>query len=99
MHDPSEDCYKAAIALLLYLGNTKDLVGLYYDGDTSAPKGFGTGGQFNGDQLRKIRKNIEDNAGFVAYSDASWRSKFTLPTGMWCTSMGVSSRFPRSFSR
>ena len=76
MHDPSEDCYKAAIALLLYLGNTKDLVGLYYDGDTSAPKGFGTGGQFNGDQLRKIRKNIEDNAGFVAYSDASWRSKF-----------------------
>ena len=31
MHDPSRDCYDAAIALLLYLGHTKDMVGLHYD--------------------------------------------------------------------
>ena len=70
MHDPSLDCYEAAITLLLYLGNTKDFVGLHYDGCTSPPEGFGKN-EPDGD---KIRKSIQDNYGFVAYSDASWRS-------------------------
>ena len=72
MHDPSEDCYKAAIALLLYLGHTKDVVGLHYDGTTTAPEGFGQ----EAPDARSIRASIENNAGFVAYSDASWRAKY-----------------------
>ena len=71
MHDPSIACYDAAITLLLYLGHTKGMVGLYYDGNTSAPEGFGQ----NEVDRANVRGYVENNHGFVAYSDASWRSK------------------------
>ena len=35
------ECYDAAISLLLYLGHTKEFVGLHYDGCTKAPNDFG----------------------------------------------------------
>ena len=41
MHDPSLECYDAAVSLLLYVGATKDLVGLHYNGSTSPPEGIG----------------------------------------------------------
>ena len=70
MHDPSPECYDAAISLLLYLGHTKDFVGLHYDGCTKAPGDFG---RLEPDS-DAVREYIESNYGFVAYSDASWRS-------------------------
>ena len=70
MHDPSLQCYDAAVSLLLYLGHTKEHVGLHYDGCTKAPSGFG---RMEPD-ASKITSSIESNHGFVAYSDASWRS-------------------------
>ena len=70
MHDPSLQCYDAAVSLLLYLGHTKEHVGLHYDGCTKAPSGFG---RMEPD-ASKITSSIESNYGFVAYSDASWRS-------------------------
>ena len=70
MHDPSPECYDAAISLLLYLGHTKDFVGLHYDGCTKAPSDFG---RLEPDS-DTVREYIESNYGFVAYSDASWRS-------------------------
>ena len=47
------------------------MVGLYYDGNTSAPEGFGQ----NEVDRANVRGYVENNHGFVAYSDASWRSK------------------------
>ena len=70
MHDPSLECYEAAISLLLYLGHTKEHVGLHYDGSTTAPPGFG---RLEPDAFQ-VQGYIESNYGFVAYSDASWRS-------------------------
>jgi len=70
MHDPSLECYEAAISLLLYLGHTKEHVGLHYDGGTTAPPGFG---RLEPDAFQ-VQGYIESNYGFVAYSDASWRS-------------------------
>jgi len=60
MQDPSMDCYTAAISLLLYTGHTKHKF-LHYDGTTTPHDGF-----------MKHREIIESNAGFHAYSDASW---------------------------
>ena len=70
MHDPSPECYDAAISLLLYLGHTKEYVGLHYDACTKAPSDFG---RLEPD-ANAIQNSIESNYGFVAYSDASWRS-------------------------
>ena len=71
MHDPSEGCFDAAITVLLYLGNTKEMVGLHYSGSISAPIGYAR----QEIDAPKVKSFIEDNHGFVAYSDASWRSK------------------------
>ena len=71
MHDPSQGCFDAAITLLLYLGNTKDMVGLHYSGSTMAPIGYGK----REVDASTVQSYIENNYGFVAYSDASWRSK------------------------
>ena len=38
MHVPSQGCFDAAVTLLLYLGNTKDMTGLHYSGSTVAPQ-------------------------------------------------------------
>ena len=70
MHDPSPECYEAAVSLLLYLGHTKEYVGLHYDACTKAPSDFG---RLEPD-ANAIQNSIESNYGFVAYSDASWRS-------------------------
>ena len=71
MHDPSQGCFDAAVTLLLYLGNTKDMTGLHYSGSTVAPAGYGK----RDVDASTVRSYIENNHGFVAYSDASWRSK------------------------
>ena len=76
MHDPSRDCYDAAIALLLYLGHTKDMVGLHYDGNSAAPPGLGDSSHAESLTSGKAaRTMVENNHGLIAYSDASWRSK------------------------
>ena len=61
MQDPSLDCYKAALSLLLYVHHTKHKF-IYYDGDTTSHPG-----------LSRYKPHIEGNYGFVAYSDSSWR--------------------------
>ena len=63
MQDPSPECLEAALALLLYLGHTKNQF-LNYDGSTKAPLGM------RKDEV--ISKNINENNGFIAYSDSSW---------------------------
>ena len=75
MHDPSLECYDAAVSLLLYVGATKDLVGLHYDGSTSPPEGIGADQHNTPGTAAEVRSYIEDNYGLVGYSDASWRSK------------------------
>jgi len=75
MHDPSLECYDAAVSLLLYVGATKDLVGLHYDGSTSPPEGIGADQHNTPGTAAEVRPYIEDNYGLVGYSDASWRSK------------------------
>ena len=71
MHDPSMECYDAAISLLLYLGHTKELHGLHYDGNAAAPAGFAA----KEPDATMCKSYVEKNYGFVAYSDASWRSR------------------------
>ena len=69
MQDPSLDCYKAALGLLLYIHHTKHKF-IHYDGDTTTHPG-----------LSQHKHHIEGNGGFVAYSDASWRdSHYTSKT-------------------
>ena len=75
MHDPSLECYDAAVSLLLYVGATKDLVGLHYDGSTSPPEGIGADQHNTPGTAAEVRPYIENNYGLVGYSDASWRSK------------------------
>ena len=62
MSDPSQDCYDAAIALLLYVGATKHMA-LRYNGKTDA---------FPGLDKPSLKSHIVSNQGFQAYSDASW---------------------------
>ena len=61
MQDPSLDAYNAARGLLLYVHNTKHKF-IHFDGST-IPQ----------DSLAKYSDKITNNAGFIAYSDASWR--------------------------
>ena len=62
MSNPSQECYDAAIALLLYCGATKHKA-LRYTGCTD---------QFPGLDRDALKPAIVDNQGFQAYSDASW---------------------------
>ena len=61
MQDPSLDAYNAARGLLLYVHNTKHKF-IHFDGSTIPQDG-----------LAKYSDKITNNAGFIAYSDASWR--------------------------
>ena len=70
MHDPSVDCYAAAIDLLLYVAHTKHYH-LRYGGGTSAPEGLAHA------------KEISSNHGFVAYSDSSWHKPNELGYNMF----------------
>ena len=63
------------MSLLLYVGATKDLVGLHYDGSTSPPEGIGADQHNTPGTAAEVRPYIENNYGLVGYSDASWRSK------------------------
>jgi len=67
MHDPSEDCYEAALGVLLYVSRTKDLE-LTFTGRSSASNAF------SGDALHAI----ESNMGLHAYSDSSWGKAFPM---------------------
>ena len=67
LHDPSPDCYKAALQLLQYLHSTKNKR-MYFSGKVQIPDGCGT-----------HAKDIEQNCGFVAYSDSSWGNKYHYP--------------------
>ena len=62
MSDPSQECYDAAIALLLYVGATKHKT-LVYPGLTDA---------FPGLENPRLAKNIAGNQGVQAYSLPSW---------------------------
>ena len=70
MHNPSVECYQAAIELLLYVGNTRHYH-LRYSGSTSAPEGV------------EHAHEIPNNSGFVAYSDASWHKPDHLGYNMY----------------
>ena len=72
MHDPSVDCYYAAIDLLLYVANTRQST-LTFSGSVSPPSGI--------DQ--KLHPSINTSGGLVAYSDASWRKPNTLGYSMF----------------
>lgn len=67
MSDPSPDCYHAAIQLLQYLHGTRQKT-LHFSGKVSVPDG-----------LQKVGSDIENNHGFVAYSDSSWGNKYPYP--------------------
>ena len=73
MHDPSIDCYNAAVDLLLYVGHTKHYH-LRYSGTVAAPDGLK-----DPDSARLI----ESSCGFVAYSDASWHKPDHLGYNMF----------------
>ena len=70
MHDPSIDCYNAALDLLLYVGHTRHYH-LHYSGSTSPPEGL------------KHANEINSNSGFVAYSDSSWHKPDELGYNMF----------------
>ena len=72
LSDPSEDCCKAATALMQYLWTTKDRK-MVFKGTCSVPEG-----------LSKNAKDIESNHGFVAYSDSSWGNKYPYPMFGYC---------------
>ena len=67
LHDPSPDCYKAALQLLQYLHSTKNKR-MYFSGKVQIPDGCGA-----------HAKDIEQNCGFVAYSDSLWGNKYPYP--------------------
>ena len=70
MHDPSIECYNAAIDLLLYVGHTKHYH-LRYDGSISPPVGS------------EHATEIAMNSGFAAYSDSSWHKPDDLGYNMY----------------
>ena len=70
MHDPSVECFHAAISLLLYVGHTRHYH-LKYSGQVTAAQGF--------DGMREI----EANHGFMAYSDSSWHKPDELGFNMF----------------
>ena len=70
MHDPSPECYSAAVDLLLYVSHTRHYH-LRYSGSTSAPPGL------------SHAPEIDSNCGFVAYSDSSWHKPDELGYNMF----------------
>lgn len=63
MHDPSPDCYYAAIDLLLFVSHTQDQ-NLHFSGSVRPPSGLDS----------KLHSSISTHGGLIAYSDASWRN-------------------------
>ena len=72
MHDPSPDCYYAAIDLLLYVVNTKHKH-IHFTGSVKTPAGMDP----------SMSANICANSGLIAYSDASWRRPDKLGFSMF----------------
>lgn len=62
MHDPSPNCYYAAIDLLLYIVHTSDIT-ITFTGSTAVPSGIEA----------SCRHDVSANGGLLAYSDATWR--------------------------
>lgn len=71
MHDPSMDCFTAALDLLMYVGHTRHYH-IAFSGSVSAPDG-----------LLHAASEISSNHGFVAYSDASWHKPDHLGYNMF----------------
>ena len=71
MHDPSTQCYDAALDLLLYVHHTRHYF-LKYDGSCKAPRG-----------LEHLSSHISRNSGLVAYSDSSWHKPDELGYNMF----------------
>ena len=65
--DPSPECCNAAIQLLQYVHCTRKKR-MCFSGKVDAPEGF-----------EVHSKDIEGNAGFVAYSDSSWGNQYPYP--------------------
>ena len=84
MHDPSIDCFNAAVDLLLFIGSTKHYH-LRYDGCVHVPHRVDHAkhripkahGIVAGKEL------VENNCGFSAYSDASWHKGDELGYNMF----------------
>ena len=72
MHDPSVDCYYAAIDLLLYVANTRQST-IKFSGSVSPPRGVDA----------KLHSTIESSGGLIAYSDSSWRKPNSLGYSMF----------------
>ena len=72
MHNPSVDCYKAALDLLLYVANTMDQK-LTFSGKTEIPTGLNP----------QVHEQIRKNRGLLAYSDASWHKPDELGFNMF----------------
>ena len=71
MHDPSIDCYAAALNLLLYIGHTRHR-GIHFSGSTAPPS-----------PLTSHADLISNSSGLVAYSDASWHKPNHLGYNMF----------------
>ena len=67
MNDPSEDCYEAALGVLLYVSKTKDL-GLSFSGSRQHQ------GVFSSD----IEVSMRTNNDLHAFSDSSWGKAYPL---------------------
>ena len=63
MHDPSPECYHAAIDLLLYVSNTRNEHTFTYTGSCTVPSGVDV----------RHHAGVRANHGLIAYSDSSWR--------------------------
>ena len=71
MHDPTVDCYNAALDLLLYLGHTRNR-GITFSGKLEAPAELADQADF-----------ISSSSGLVAYSDSSWHKPNELGYNMF----------------
>ena len=72
MHDPSPDCFKAGLDLLLFIDGTKEQT-LAFTGKFDVPVGISP------DAYGQIQKNN----GLLAYSDASWHKPNDLGYNMF----------------
>jgi transposase InsO family protein len=72
MHDPSPNCYYAALDLLLYISHTRHYK-LHFPGSVKPLGGVDP----------KMHDNIRLSNGLVAYSDASWRKPNSLGYSMF----------------
>ena len=71
MHDPTAECFDAAIELLHYVSTTQHQF-IRYSGSTSAP-----------DSMPHLKGQISKSGGLVAYSDASWHKGDELGYNMF----------------